>query len=45
VIVVGIRALRGHMDWTSAIWVIAGIVIIFGAAGIVDFVRDNAGTL
>lgn len=45
VIVVGIRALKGQMDWSTAIFVIIAIVIIFGAAGIVDFIIDNAGTL
>lgn len=45
VIVVGIRAFRGRMEWESAIWVILGIVIVFGAAGIVDFIIENAGTV
>lgn len=45
VIFVGIRALRGRMEWEGAFFIMLGIVLIFGAAGIVDFVRDNAGTL
>ena len=42
VIIVGIGALRGRIDGAIAITVIVGVVIIFGAAGIVQFLETNA---
>lgn len=45
VIMVGLGALSGRLEWSKAIWVIGGVVIVFGATGIVDFFIDNAGTI
>lgn len=45
VIIVGLSALSGRMEWSKAGWIIGGVVIIFGAAGIVDYIIANAGTV
>ncbi len=39
----GYRALFGHMSWYLAGTIIGGIVLIFGAATIVDAVKGAAG--
>lgn len=36
VVVVGIMALRGKMEWGKVGWIAGGIFLIFGAAAIVD---------
>jgi type IV secretion system protein VirB2 len=45
VIIVGLVALRGRMDWGIALWVILGIIIIFSAAAIVDFFIETGATI
>jgi type IV secretion system protein VirB2 len=44
VIVTGIMALTGRVEWLRFAYVLMGVVIIFGAAGIVDYVIDNSAT-
>jgi type IV secretion system protein VirB2 len=38
----GILALRGRVEWMVFISVLLAVVVIFGAAGIVDYIRNNA---
>jgi len=38
----GILALRGRIEWMVFISVLLAVVVIFGAAGIVDYIRNNA---
>ncbi|NOR26810.1 MAG: type IV secretion system protein VirB2 [Desulforhopalus sp.] len=45
IIVTGVMALTGRMEWQRFIYVLLGVVIIFGAAGIVDFIRTNSTTV
>jgi type IV secretory pathway VirB2 component (pilin) len=45
VVLVGVTALRGQLEWAKAIIVLIAIVFIFGAAGIVDYIKDNAATV
>ena len=45
IIVTGVMALSGRMEWQRFIYVLLGVVIIFGAAGIVDFIRTNSTTV
>jgi len=45
VMAVGFAAFTGRMDWGKGAMVMFGIVIVFGAAGIVDYVIANAGTV
>lgn len=40
----GLLALSGRIQWTSFLIIMLGVVIIFGAAGIVDYIIANAGT-
>lgn len=41
----GLLALSGRIQWTSFLIIMLGVVIIFGAAGIVDYIIANAGTV
>lgn len=43
VIACGIAALAGKLSWDWAIKIIIGIVLIFGAPAIVDYVKSAAG--
>ena len=43
VIACGIAAVAGKLSWDWAIKIIVGIVLIFGAAAIVDYVISAAG--
>lgn len=43
VIACGIAAIAGKLSWDWAIKIIVGIVLIFGAAAIVDYVSAAAG--
>ncbi len=45
IIVTGVMALSGRLEWMRFIYVLLGVVIIFGAAGIVDFIRTNSTTV
>jgi len=38
----GILALRGRIEWMVFISVLLAVVVIFGASGIVDYIRNNA---
>jgi type IV secretion system protein VirB2 len=40
----GLAALSGRIQWMTFISVILAVVIIFGAAGIVDYIKDNSAT-
>jgi len=44
VIASGLMALSGRIQWMSFISVMVAVVIIFGSAGIVDYIRDNSAT-
>ena len=44
VIGAGLMALSGRIQWMSFISVMIAVVIIFGSAGIVDYIRDNSAT-
>ncbi|WP_431153278.1 TrbC/VirB2 family protein [Acidovorax facilis] len=44
VIACGITALAGKLSWDWAIKIIIGIVLIFGAPALVDYVKSAAGT-
>jgi type IV secretion system protein VirB2 len=44
VIVTGIMALTGRIEWLRFGYVLMGVVIVFGAAGIVDYIIDNSAT-
>jgi type IV secretion system protein VirB2 len=44
VIGAGLLALGGRIQWMSFISVMVAVVIIFGAGGIVDYIRDNSAT-
>ncbi|MEA3641958.1 MAG: TrbC/VirB2 family protein [Lamprobacter sp.] len=44
VIAAGLMALSGRIQWMSFISVMFAVVIIFGSAGIVDYIRDNSAT-
>ena len=44
VIVTGIMALTGRIEWLRFGYVLLGVVIVFGAAGIVDYIIDNSTT-
>ena len=43
VIACGIAAIAGKLSWDWAIKIIVGIVLIFGAAAIVDYIIAAAG--
>ena len=43
VIALGIAALAGRLSWDWAIKIILGIVLIFGASTIVDYIINAAG--
>ena len=45
IIVTGVMALTGRMEWQRFLYVLLGVVIIFGAAGIVDFIKTNSTTV
>jgi len=40
----GLMALSGRIQWMAFIVVMLAVVIIFGSAGIVDYIRDNSAT-
>lgn len=40
----GLMALSGRVQWMTFIVVMLAVVIIFGAAGIVDYIKDNSAT-
>jgi type IV secretory pathway VirB2 component (pilin) len=42
VIGAGIMALSGRIQWMIFITVLLAVVVIFGAAGIVDYIQQNA---
>jgi type IV secretory pathway VirB2 component (pilin) len=44
VIGAGLMALSGRIQWMTFIGVMLAVVIIFGSAGIVDYIRDNSAT-
>ncbi len=44
IIVAGLLALSGRIQWLAFITVLFAVVIVFGAAGIVDYIVDNAAT-
>ena len=44
VIGAGLMALSGRVQWMTFIVVMLAVVIIFGSAGIVDYIRDNSAT-
>ena len=44
VIASGLMALSGRIQWMTFIGVMLAVVIIFGSAGIVDYIRDNSAT-
>ena len=44
VIGAGLMALSGRIQWMAFISVMIAVVIIFGSAGIVDYIRDNSAT-
>ena len=44
VIGAGLMALSGRIQWMSFISVMIAVVIIFGSAGIVDYIKDNSAT-
>ena len=37
-------ALSGRIQWMTFISVMLAVVIIFGSAGIVDYIKDNSAT-
>ena len=41
----GLMALSGRIQWMAFIVVMFAVVIIFGSAGIVDYIRDNSATV
>ena len=41
----GLMALSGRIQWMAFIVVMLAVVIIFGSAGIVDYIRDNSATV
>ena len=43
-IAAGLMALSGRIQWMAFISVLLAIVVIFGAAGIVDYIRSNSAT-
>ena len=43
-IAAGLMALSGRIQWMAFISVLLAIVVIFGAAGIVDYIRTNSAT-
>lgn len=43
VIAMGLMALGGRIQWMAFISTLLAVVIVFGAAGIVDYIRDHAG--
>ena len=43
VIALGLTALAGRLSWDWAIKIIIGIVLVFGAATIVDYIISAAG--
>lgn len=45
VMAAGLLALSGRIQWMSFISVMIAVVIIFGAGGIVDYIRDNSATV
>ena len=44
VIGAGLMALSGRIQWMAFISVMIAVVIIFGSAGIVDYIKDNSAT-
>ena len=44
VIGAGLMALSGRVQWMTFIVVMLAVVIIFGSAGIVDYIKDNSAT-
>ena len=40
----GLMALSGRIEWSKFLVVLLAVVIIFGAAGIVDYIQQNAST-
>lgn len=44
IIASGLMALSGRIQWMSFISVMIAVVIIFGSAGIVDYIKDNSAT-
>lgn len=40
----GLMALSGRIEWTKFLTVLLAVVIVFGAAGIVDYIKTNAAT-
>ena len=44
VIGAGLMALSGRIQWMSFLTVMLAVVIIFGSAGIVDYIKDNSAT-
>lgn len=40
----GLMALSGRIQWMTFISVMLAVVIIFGAAGIVDYIKTNSAT-
>jgi type IV secretory pathway VirB2 component (pilin) len=44
VIGAGLMALSGRIQWMTFISVMLAVVIIFGSAGIVDYIKDNSAT-
>lgn len=44
VIGAGLAALSGRIQWMTFISVMFAVVIIFGSAGIVDYIKDNSAT-
>ena len=44
VIASGLMALSGRIQWMAFISVMLAVVIIFGSAGIVDYIKDNSAT-
>jgi type IV secretion system protein VirB2 len=44
VIASGLLALGGRIQWMAFISVMLAVVIIFGSAGIVDYIRNNSAT-
>ena len=40
----GLMALSGRIQWMTFISVMLAVVIIFGSAGIVDYIKDNSAT-
>lgn len=44
VMATGLMALSGRIQWMSFISVLVAVVIIFGAAGIVDYIQASSAT-